>query len=139
MNMPGEVLIAQQLLGTLRVWKTLRVIRIGLSEEFLLGWDCVRPDLLMHAVMREIRRKSRAYEFAVRPAMVFDREWDEWVGSWEVVGGEHSHEPGCEPMMGVTLRGMEDTVVEGREVVIECVKCEICRIHDGEGDGDFDG
>ena len=111
----GEELVAQQLLGCLRVWPTLKTINLGLSSEFLE--ECTRPELLVNEIEREITMPTAAQE-SRKPAFVFNASWNEWVNQWAMIRPS--------PRTAAHLAGHGE--LTGRGVVIECVWCICCRL-----------
>lgn len=113
----GEVLVAQQLLGCLRVWPTLKRISLGLNRKFLEGYT--RPQLLVNEIEQEITKPTAAQE-SRKPGFVFNATWDHWVKQWIMI----------RPTQRTTahLAGYGELV--GRDVVIECVWCICCRLEE---------
>jgi hypothetical protein len=113
----GEELVAQQLLGCLRVWPTLKTISLGLNKQFLDG--CTRPQLLVKEIEQEITKPTAAQE-ARKPGFVFNASWNEWVKQWTMVLPS--------PRTAAHLTGSGD--LAGRSVIIECIWCICCRLEE---------
>lgn len=121
----GEELIAQQLLGCLRVWPTLKLISLGLDRQFLDG--CTRPQLLVNEIEKEIAKPTAAQE-SRKPGFVFNASWDEWVKQWTMIRPT--------PRTAAHLAGYGE--LAGRDVIIECIWCICCRLEEMAWENDND-
>ena len=119
----GEELVAQQLLGCLRVWPTLKKISLGLDKQFLD--DCTRPQLLVNEIEREITTPTAAEE-SRKPGFVFNASWNQWVKQWTMI------RPTLRTAAHLTGYGE----LEGRDVIIECIWCICCRLENEEIEDD---
>ena len=119
----GEELVAQQLLGCLRVWPTLKKISLGLNRQFLDG--CPRPQLLVNEIEREITEPTAAEE-SRKPAFVFNASWNQWVKQWTMIKPT--------PRTEAHLAGNGE--LAGRDVIIECIWCVCCKLEDETREND---
>ena len=113
----GEELVAQQLLGCLRVWPTLKRISLGLNRRFLDG--STRPELLVNEIEREVTTPAAAQE-SRKPGFVFNASWDQWVKQWTMIRPSSR--------TAAHLVGYGELV--GHDVVIECIWCICCRLEE---------
>jgi hypothetical protein len=121
----GEELVAQQLLGCLRVWPTLKKMSLGLNRQFLDG--CTRPQLLVNEIEREITTPTASEELR-KPGFVFNASWNEWVKQWAMIRPSSR--------TAAHLAGYGE--LEGRDVIIECVWCICCRLEEMEWENEED-
>lgn len=120
---PGELLIAEQILGVIKIWPTLTNIRIGLNDEYFSGNNGVRPDQLIKGLRSYGESVSGSmasfFQFEAKPE-VFGEDWLQWGSMF------HTWVPEAHPWNWMKIKGRVGTEWQGREVNIEIVECEMC-------------